>query len=130
MTTVTTGTRSPGVPLRAMGSTIWHSALADFVPRPSFIDEEILAVAARPARPAICEAAGNGRITFGQIADGSRRLAAGLAERGIGRGDVVSIVAANHPDFAVALYGSLAAGAAVAVANPCLTSSELAASCC
>jgi acyl-CoA synthetase (AMP-forming)/AMP-acid ligase II len=88
------------------------------------VDEAILAVAdAHPDRIAITDARTGRALTFGQVADGARRLAAGL---GVGRGDVVSIVAGNTADHAVALYGALTAGAAVHSANPALTSGELA----
>jgi acyl-CoA synthetase (AMP-forming)/AMP-acid ligase II len=87
-------------------------------------DELILARAdAHPDRTAITDARTGRALTFGQVADGARRLAAGL---GAGRGDVVGIVAGNSADHAVALYGALAAGAAVHHANPALTAGELA----
>jgi acyl-CoA synthetase (AMP-forming)/AMP-acid ligase II len=87
------------------------------------VDEAVLARAdAHPDRTAITDARTGRALTFGQVADGARRLAAGL---GVGRGDVVSIVAGNTADHAVAVYGALAAGAAVHHANPALTSGEL-----
>jgi acyl-CoA synthetase (AMP-forming)/AMP-acid ligase II len=90
------------------------------------VDGAILAVAeAAPDRLALADARSGRTLTGGQLADGARRFAAGLAERGIGRGDVVALVAGNGPDHAVALYGTLAAGAAVASANPALTAGEL-----
>jgi acyl-CoA synthetase (AMP-forming)/AMP-acid ligase II len=92
----------------------------------ALVDETILAVAdAQPDRLALADARSGRTLTGGQLADGARRFAAGLAERGIGRGDVVALVAANGPDHAVALYGTLASGAAVASANPALTAGEL-----
>src|SRR3954468_21406900 len=91
------------------------------------VDGEILEVAAAtPARLALVDAETGRSLTFGQLADGVRRVAGGLAARGIGRGDVVALVAGNSPEYAVALYGALAAGAAVASANPQLTGGELA----
>jgi len=92
--------------------------------RSALVDELILARAdAHPDRTAITDARTGRSLTFGQVADGARRLAAGL---GVARGDVVSIVAGNSADHAVALYGALVAGAAVHHANPALTSGELA----
>jgi acyl-CoA synthetase (AMP-forming)/AMP-acid ligase II len=92
----------------------------------ALVDETILAVAdAQPDRLALADARSGRTLTGGQLADGARRFAAGLAERGIGRGDVVTLVAGNCPDHAVALYGTLASGAAVASANPALTAGEL-----
>jgi acyl-CoA synthetase (AMP-forming)/AMP-acid ligase II len=106
---------------------IWRSVYPAVEPVPALLDDDVLAAAARhPARLAIAEAFTGRALTFGQLADGARRLAGGLAERGIGGGDVVAIIAANGPDHAVAMYGALAAGAAVASANPALTAPELA----
>ena len=90
----------------------------------SFVDHEALRTD-RPARIALTDGATGRTVTAGQLADGARRVAGGLAERGIGRGDVVALVADSSPDYAVALYGALAAGATVASANPLLTSGEL-----
>ncbi|MGI9021079.1 MAG: AMP-binding protein [Solirubrobacterales bacterium] len=52
-------------------------------------------------------------------------LAAGLAERRIGRGDVVALFAPNIPEYAIAFHGICAAGAANSTANPLYTAREL-----
>ena len=97
-----------------------------FEPRRSLVDDDVLRAAERyAARTAIIDARSGRTLTFGQLVDGARRLAAGLAERGIGHRDVVAIAAGNGPDYAVALYGAMAAGAVVESANPALTASEL-----
>src|SRR5688572_7811038 len=109
-----------------MTSTIWRSTFPAVVPIPGLLDEEILHAAARqPTKPAIIDGRTGRTVTFAQLADGARRVAGGLAERDVGRGDVVSIVAGNAVDYPVVLYGALAAGAAVANANPALTATEL-----
>src|SRR5436305_4938587 len=109
-----------------MGPIIWHSKLPAFEPTPSFVDEALLAHAADyPTKVAVTTASGRRTVTFAQLRDGARRLAAGLAERGVGRGDVVAIVAASQPDFPVAVCGALAAGATVQTANPGLTAAEI-----
>jgi acyl-CoA synthetase (AMP-forming)/AMP-acid ligase II len=103
---------------------IWRGE-PSFTPVPALVDEEILRAAVRYApRVAVADASSGRPLTFGQLADGVRRLAAGLAGRGIGRGDVVAITAPNGPDYAVALFGALHAGAGVASANPALTATE------
>lgn len=106
---------------------IWRSARPAVALAPDLVDAELLREAGRhPRRTAVTDA-GTGRgLTFGQLVDGARRLAAGLRERGVGRGDVVSLVAGNGADYPVALLGTLASGAAAATANPSLTASELA----
>jgi len=87
------------------------------------LDEDVLA-GHDPLAPALIDAAGGRTIAFGQLADGARRVAGGLAGRGLERGDVVALVAGNTPDFAVVLYGALAAGCTVALSNPALTEGE------
>jgi acyl-CoA synthetase (AMP-forming)/AMP-acid ligase II len=57
---------------------------------------------------------------------GVERVAAGLAARGFGRGDVLALSSPNLPEYALALYGAMAAGGAVTGADPLLTAGELA----
>ena len=52
-------------------------------------------------------------------------LAAGLAARGIGRGDVVALYMPNLPEYAIAFHGVCAAGATNTTANPLYTAREL-----
>jgi acyl-CoA synthetase (AMP-forming)/AMP-acid ligase II len=106
---------------------LWRGAPETFQPTPALVDDLVLAAAARHGdRPAVIDGRSGRRLTFAQLADGAGRLAAGLAGRGIGRGDSITLVAGNCPDYAVVVYGALAAGAAVASANPALTAPELA----
>ena len=87
------------------------------------LDQDVLADH-DPLAPALIDAASGRTVAFGQLADGVRRVAAGLAGRGLERGDVVAVAAGNSPDFAVVLYGALAAGCTVALSNPALTEGE------
>jgi acyl-CoA synthetase (AMP-forming)/AMP-acid ligase II len=66
------------------------------------------------------------RITYRELMDQIRRTAAGLAGRGIGKGDVVSIWAPNVPDWPVAFFGAVRLGAIVHTSNPVSTPDELA----
>jgi long-subunit acyl-CoA synthetase (AMP-forming) len=50
-----------------------------------------------------------------------RRIAAGLAARGFGRGDVLAINAPNAPEWPLPVLGALAAGGTVTTANPLYT---------
>ncbi|MDH4366062.1 MAG: AMP-binding protein, partial [Acidimicrobiia bacterium] len=56
--------------------------------------------------------------TFGELRSRIRRLAGGLAARGIGPGSVVGIMAPNLPDYAVVFHGVATAGAANTTINP------------
>jgi fatty-acyl-CoA synthase len=69
--------------------------------------------AAFPRREAMVH--GERRFTFAQLLDRSVRLASALSQRGIGKGDVVSLMAANTPEALEAHYGVNMVGA---VLNP------------
>ncbi|MGY1820832.1 AMP-binding protein [Geodermatophilus sp. SYSU D00079] len=60
-----------------------------------------------------------GRVTsYAELAEAVHRAATGFAASGTARGDVVALMAPNCPDWAVALLGAQAAGAAVTPVNP------------
>jgi acyl-CoA synthetase (AMP-forming)/AMP-acid ligase II len=70
----------------------------------------------------------SGRVTtYGELAAGVRRVAAGLAARGLRKGDVFAILAPNHPEWLIAAYGAMAAGGVVTGINPLYTPDEVAA---
>lgn len=50
-------------------------------------------------------------VSWGQAADTARRLARGLAALGISPGDRVALVSENRPEWAIADFGIMAAGA-------------------
>jgi amino acid adenylation domain-containing protein len=80
--------------------------------------EDDLFTAARtsPAKTAIV--AGDGRITYADLATAAAALARELAAAGIGCGDRVLIPMDNSIEAAIAIYGVLAAGAVFAPINP------------
>ena len=55
-------------------------------------------------------------LTFGEVADGSARLAGALAARGVGRGDVVLTLIGNRPEWVLTMVACFRIGA---VALPC-----------
>ena len=65
-------------------------------------------------------------LTYGQLAGGVRRVAAGLAARGFAKGDVFAIFCPNLPEYALAFYGVSAAGGVNTTINPLYTADELA----
>lgn len=65
-------------------------------------------------------------ITYRELNDLSDRLAAGLAAMGVSKGDRVSILMPNSPQFVIAFYGILKAGGTVVAANPIYTAGEIA----
>src|ERR671912_2190285 len=83
----------------------------------SFVAEWI--DAAEPSRLALVAIGRDGarrEITFGDVADRSKRLAGALAARGVARGDVVMTVLGNRPEWAYAMVACWRLGA---VAQPC-----------
>ena len=87
----------------------------------------VLANAGRMAEePALIDGPSGRTLTFGQLAGGVQRVAAGLAARGFGKGDVLAIYSPNLPEYALAFYGTAAAGGAVTTINPLYTVDELA----
>ena len=50
-------------------------------------------------------------LTFGELLEGAERVAADLAQRGIGRGDTVALMLPTSRDFFLAFAGTLLAGA-------------------
>jgi acyl-CoA synthetase (AMP-forming)/AMP-acid ligase II len=69
----------------------------------------------------------SGRVlTYGALAAQVRALAAGLAGRGFGKGDVFAIYLPNVPEYAVAFHGVISTGGAVTTINPLYTVDELA----
>jgi acyl-CoA synthetase (AMP-forming)/AMP-acid ligase II len=80
----------------------------------------------RTDQPALIDGPSGRTLTYGQLAGGVGRLAAGLAARGFGKGDVFAIYSPNLPEYALAFYGVSAAGGASTTINPLYTVEELA----
>jgi long-chain acyl-CoA synthetase len=65
------------------------------------------------------------RITYVQFSSLVDRFARALVQLGVGRGDRVSICLPNVPQFPIAFYGTLKAGAVAVPTNPLYTPREL-----
>ena len=77
-------------------------------------------------RPALIDATTDRTVTYAQLAESVRAMAAGLAERGFGKGDTFAHFAPNLPEYAIALHGVATVGGVNTTANPLLTAEELA----
>ena len=77
-------------------------------------------------KPAMVDGATGRTLGYRQLAAGVERVAAGLAARGFGKGEVLALASPNLPEYALAAYGAMAAGGVVTGANPLLTTGELA----
>ncbi len=72
--------------------------------------------AAEPATRALVELARDGRRRewrFGEVAEGSARLAGWMRSRGVGRGDVVLTLVGNRPEWVMAMVACFRIGAVV-----------------
>ncbi|MET8089944.1 AMP-binding protein [Micromonospora sp. NPDC005220] len=76
-------------------------------------------------KPALIDGATGRTISYRQLATGVERVAAGLVARGFAPGDVLALYSPNLPEYALAAYGTMAAGGVVTGANPMLTVEEL-----
>lgn len=65
------------------------------------------------------------RTTYRRLADEVSRVAAGLAELGVGPGDRVALLLPNCPQHLIAFYATLRLGAVVVEHNPLYTEAEL-----
>jgi acyl-CoA synthetase (AMP-forming)/AMP-acid ligase II len=64
-------------------------------------------------KPALIDGPSGRTLTYGQLARGTDCVAAGLAGRGFHAGDILGLFAPNCPEFALAFYGTIAAGGIV-----------------
>jgi acyl-CoA synthetase (AMP-forming)/AMP-acid ligase II len=80
----------------------------------------------RAGAPALIDGGSGAAITFGELEDLVVKIAAALAERGIGAGDVVALFAPNTPHYAAVFHGVLRANAIVTSVNSLYTPGELA----
>jgi acyl-CoA synthetase (AMP-forming)/AMP-acid ligase II len=78
-------------------------------------------------KPALIDAPTGRTITYAELTESVRAVAAGLAERGFGKGDVFAHYAPNLPEYAVAFHAVATVGGVNTTANPLLTAEELAA---
>ena len=64
-------------------------------------------------------------LTYAELDDAAARMSALLKSKGVEPGDRVGLMAPNVPEFAIAYYGALRAGAAVVPMNPLLKEREI-----
>lgn len=96
------------------------------IPEVSLFDFLFADFGDRTDAPALIDGSSGASITFGELKGMVITIAAALAERGIGKGDVVGIFAPNTPYWVAAFQGVLRANATVTSANSLYTPSELA----
>ncbi len=80
--------------------------------------DHLVAARARRTPDAAAAVHGDARLTYGELDEAAGRLAAGLADRGIGPGDRVGLCLEPGLDRCVALLGTLRAGAGYVPLDP------------
>jgi long-chain acyl-CoA synthetase len=101
----------PGVP---------HTLEYPETPLHNFLEES-----ARKNPDSDCTIFKGARITFAEMDALTDRLAAGLADLGVKKGDPVGIFMPNTPQFVMAFYAIIKAGGVVVATNPLYTPREL-----
>jgi acyl-CoA synthetase (AMP-forming)/AMP-acid ligase II len=77
------------------------------------------------AKPAFIDSSTGTPMSYAELDDRVHRLAGGLLERGLAKGEVVAIMAPNCPDYAVVFHGVAMAGGVVTTVNPTYTEREV-----
>ncbi|HEX8459697.1 MAG TPA: AMP-binding protein [Pyrinomonadaceae bacterium] len=80
----------------------------------------------RGDKPALIDAVTGRAITYRQLDEAVRRVAARLAARGLAKGDVFAIYSPNTLEYAIAFHGVSLAGGTVTTLNPLYTAAEAA----
>ena len=90
---------------------------------PAFLQECARDIAEKPA---LVDGMTGRRVTYGELWRAARRTAAGLARRGVRKGDVVAIWSPNTLEYPIAVFGTMLAGGIVTTINALYTANELA----
>ncbi|MDX1661933.1 MAG: AMP-binding protein, partial [Gemmatimonadota bacterium] len=95
------------------------------IPDVPLTDHVLRRAAERGGHPALIDGPTGRTLTYAELAGGIRRAAAGLAARGLGKGDAVAIYSPNLPEYAVAFQAVASIGGVVTTVNPLYTAREL-----
>ena len=96
------------------------------VPNSNLTEQVFSHAATKPDAIAMADGLTGRTITYGSLLEQIRQTAAGLAARGIAKGDVVSLWSPNVPEWPVVFFAVVRLGAIVHTSNPVSTAEELA----
>ncbi|GHE00280.1 4-coumarate--CoA ligase family protein [Streptomyces alanosinicus] len=106
---------------------MFRSAYADVPPVELPIHDAVLGHAAEFGdRPALIDGTDGTTLTYEQVDRFHRRVAAGLADAGVRKGDVLALHSPNTIAFPTAFYAATRAGASVTTVHPLATPEEFA----
>src|SRR5207244_12211318 len=77
-------------------------------------------------RPALIDGPSGRTVTYAALANTVSALAAGLTQRGFGKGDVLAVYSPNLPEYAAVLHAVAMLGGVTTTVNPLYTARELA----
>jgi acyl-CoA synthetase (AMP-forming)/AMP-acid ligase II len=80
----------------------------------------------RADKPALIDGPTGRELSYGELERSVRALAAGLAARGFGKGDVLGVFMPNLPEYATVFHGAASAGGTCTTMNPLYTANEVA----
>ena len=105
---------------------IHHSPLPDVeIPDLPLTEYVLVGGAGQAEAPALIDGVSGRVMTYGELGSAIRSLAGGLAAAGLGRGDVLALMAPNGPEYAVVFHGTAMAGGTVTTINPTYTQTEV-----
>ncbi|MFH0176416.1 4-coumarate--CoA ligase family protein [Streptomyces cacaoi] len=106
---------------------MFRSEFADVPPVELPIHDAVLGRAAEFGElPALVDGTDGTTLTYDQVDRFHRRVAAALAEAGVGKGDVLALHSPNTVAFPLAFYAATRAGATVTTVHPLATAEEFA----
>jgi len=93
---------------------VWKSTFADADITDVSLPSVVLARAASlKDKPALIDGASGRSLSYWQLAEGVKRVARGLADKGLKRGDVLGLYSPNLPEYAMAVQAVASLGATV-----------------
>ena len=95
------------------------------IPEISLTDLVLQRAAEFGDKPALIEGETGRTITYAQLSPLIRRLAAGLADLGLNKGDVLAIYSPNLPEFALTFHAVASLGGVVTMVPPLFTDDEI-----
>ncbi|QKW23475.1 AMP-binding protein [Kitasatospora sp. NA04385] len=108
---------------------VFHSDYPPVAPLDLPVHEAVLGGCAsgeHAERPALVDGLTGRSVSYRELDADSRRLAAGLAEAGVAKGDVVALHSPNSLAYPLAFFGVTRTGATVTPVNPLATPAEFA----
>jgi acyl-CoA synthetase (AMP-forming)/AMP-acid ligase II len=105
---------------------IFRSAFPDVtIPDESFTPFVLRHAERLADKPAVIDGVSGRTYTYGQVADAVRRVAASLAQRGFGKGDVLALYTPNLPEYLIPFLAVALLGGTTTTINPLYTVEEL-----